>query len=629
MRLTYLFLLFVTFATSVQARQDSIFSVLQDDGPIDSLIDMQGYSHQPDSQVIDNSEAINLMIQSNLADIENSIKEAVITELLQNEANTARQRRELEQQMDVLHQEDSLRRALQRHRIDSLKKTAIGAPVMLKYDTLYFIYAKIGSISALERANSQSKKIHHMAKDFSTKSDTIHLVEGYSTSDLVYNDIILASVSEYDALWMNTTRDSLASEYLQIIHDAIIVYKEQTALSNTLRIIGLCLLLIVVFFALLKGISFLFNHLIIRSIIRRKKSLFKGFKFRDFEILNSHQVMKMIVGILKIFKYIFYIILFYLTIPLLFSIFPPTQKYAEILFGWIINPVISIGNSFIDFLPDLFKIIIILIAVHYILKFFKYVTSEIDAKHLVIPGFYPDWAKATFNIIRILVFALTIVLIFQLLPWAKSPIFQGVSVFLGLLVSLGSTNVIANLMSGMVITYMRPFIQGDRIRIGETYGDIVEKTPFVIRIQTPKNEVVTVPNATVLSSNVVNYSARTKDSKDNGVVVNTIVTMGYDVPWVRLTQLLIDAALKTPFVLQEPPPFVLQTALNDFSVSYQINAYTKEASKMPFIYSELYKNIQDTLRDAGIEMVLPHYQAIRDGNPSTIPPRCDKPEPTN
>jgi len=314
---------------------------------------------------------------------------------------------------------------------------------------------------------------------------------------------------------------------------------------------------------------------------------------------------------------------------LLFSIFPPTQKYAEILFGWIINPVISIGNSFIDFLPDLFKIIIILIAVHYILKFFKYVTSEIDAKHLVIPGFYPDWAKATFNIIRILVFALTIVLIFQLLPWAKSPIFQGVSVFLGLLVSLGSTNVIANLMSGMVITYMRPFIQGDRIRIGETYGDIVEKTPFVIRIQTPKNEVVTVPNATVLSSNVVNYSARTKDSKDNGVVVNTIVTMGYDVPWVRLTQLLIDAALKTPFVLQEPPPFVLQTALNDFSVSYQINAYTKEASKMPFIYSELYKNIQDTLRDAGIEMVLPHYQAIRDGNPSTIPPRCDKPEPTN
>jgi small-conductance mechanosensitive channel len=260
------------------------------------------------------------------------------------------------------------------------------------------------------------------------------------------------------------------------------------------------------------------------------------------------------------------------------------------------------------------------------LKLFKYLANEIEAKRLVIPGFYSDWAKATLNIIRIIVFALTTVLVFQLLPWADSRIFQGVSVFLGLLVSLGSTNVTSNLMSGMVITYMRPFIKGDRIRIGETYGDIIEKTPFVIRIQTPKNEVVTVPNATVLSSNVINYSAKTKDGNDNGVVVNTIVTMGYEVPWIRVTRLLIDAALKTPFILPEPPPFVLQTALNDFSVSYQINAYTKEASQMPYIYSELYKNIQDTLRDAGIEMTLPHYQAIRDGNPSTIPPVYNKSE---
>ena len=405
------------------------------------------------------------------------------------------------------------------------------------------------------------------------------------------------------------------------------VYKQQTALSNTMRIIGLCLLLFIVLFGLIKAIQYLFNHLIIKAIGKWRKTLVKGFVFRDFEILNAKQVVKMIIGVLKIIKYILFIILFYIAITLLFSIFPPTQKYTEKLFGWVINPVISFGNNFVDFLPNLFKILFILISVHYVLKFFKYITNEIDARRLVIPGFYPDWANATFNIVRIFVYALTVVLIFQLLPWAKSPIFQGVTVFLGLLVSLGSTNVISNLMSGMVITYMRPFIKGDRIRIGDTYGDIVEKSPFVIRIQTPKNEIVTVPNSTVLSSNVINYSAKTKDISDNGVVVNTIVTMGYDVPWVRVTQILIDAARKTPFVLQEPPPFVLQTALNDFSVSYQINAYTKEASKMPFIYSELYKHIQDTFRDAGIEMVLPHYQAIRDGNPSTVPTVCDQPQP--
>jgi small-conductance mechanosensitive channel len=263
------------------------------------------------------------------------------------------------------------------------------------------------------------------------------------------------------------------------------------------------------------------------------------------------------------------------------------------------------------------------------MKFLKYIANEIEEKRLVIPGFYPDWAKATLNIIRIIFYAITFVMIFQLLPWSDSTVFQGVSVFIGLLISLGSTSVISNLIAGLVITYMRPFIQGDRIRIGDTYGDVVEKTPFVVRVLTPKNEVVTVPNATVLSANVINYSFKTKDRKDAGVVVYTTVTIGYDVPWMQVQQLLIDAALKTPLVLHKPNPFVLQTALNDFSISYQINAYTKDAPKMPIIYSELFKNIQDIFRDAGIELMTPHYQAYRDGNQALIPPVFSTPESKN
>ena len=581
-----------------------------------------------DSQKIDNSEAIDLIIQSHTADMEISIRESIMTELLQNEVN-ARRRSELEQQIEALQKEDSIRRDMQQRRIDSLKQTATGAPVMLRYDTLYFIYTNMGAVSAVERADLQSRKILNAAKSYSEKTDSIHVAEGNFTSDLVFRDVILASITDNDALWMNTTRESLAISQINIIQDAIAAYKKQTALWNRLRIAGLCMLIIAMQWGMFKAIAYLFNHLIVRYIVKRKNKLLKGVSVRDFEILNAHRQMKLIMGGLKIVKYFIYFILLYLTIPLLFSIFPPTQRLAEILFGLILTPVKSIGVSFVDFLPNLIRIIIILLIVRYVSRFFKYIANEIEARRLVLPGFYPDWAKATYNIIRIILYALAVVLVFQLLPWAESDIFRGVTVFLGLLVSLGSTNVIANLMSGMVITYMRPFIQGDRIRIGETYGDVVEKTPFVIRIQTPKNEIVTVPNATVLSSNVINYSANTKDAKDLGVVVNTIVTMGYDVPWVQVNQLLIDAALKTPFVSEKPAPFVLQTALNDFSVSYQINAYTKEASQMPYIYSELYKNIQDICRDAGIEMISPHYQAIRDGNTSTIPPVSVQSEPTS
>jgi len=568
-----------------------------------------------ETKVTDNSETINLMIQSNLANMEASIKESILAELMEN-TESARQRRELERQMNELLKEDSLRRQNLQRRIDSLKQTAIGAPVLLKQDTLYLIYANIGSIAAMERARLHSEKIYNAAKIFSLKTDSLYIVEGFSTSDIVYLNTVLASVTENDAIWMNTTRDSLAVEHINSIINAIAIYQQNTSLWNTLRIIGLCLLLLVGLFCLFKGIAYLFNHVIRRILIRHKKELFT----HDYAILNSNRQLRLLMGVIKLFKYLLYIVLLYLTIPMLFSIFPPTQKYAEVLFGWILNLINSIWDGFVDFLPNLTRIVIILICLRYVMKFLRYLANEIEGKRLVIPGFYPDWAKATLNIFRIIVYAVTLVMIFLLLPWSDSPIFQGVSVFVGLLISLGSTSVISNLMAGLVITYMRPFIKGDRIRIGDTYGDVVEKTPFVVRVLTPKNEVVTVPNATVLSSNVVNYSSRTKDDKDPGVVVHTTITMGYDVPWAQIQQLLVEAALKTPYVLRHPLPFVLHTALNDFSISYQINAYTKEATKIPIIYSELYKNILDTFRDAGLEMITFHYQAYRDGNKERIPP---------
>ena len=631
---TLLIALFCFFYGAIQAQQDSsaelseMYAIIHQDSTIESEIPADSVTlteEASDTLVVDNSEAINLMIQSNLANIEASIRESILSELMQNTENT-RQKREIERQIDELHQEDSLRRENQQRRIDSLKHTAIGAPVCLRQDTLYLIYANIGSISAMERAKLHTEKILNAAKIFSLKTDSLTIVEGFSTSDIVYMNTVLASVTENDAIWMNTTRDELALDHIESIIHAITDYQQKTSLWNRLRIAGLCLLLFVALFAMLKGIAYLFDHVVRRKIIKHKKQLLKGWKIRDFEILNPNRQMRLLMGVVRLIKYIFYIILFYLTIPFLFSIFPKTQKYAEILFGWIINLLNTFWIKFVDYLPNLIKIIIILVILRYLMKFLRYIANEIELKHLIIPGFYPDWAKSTLNIIRIIVYAIALVMIYQLLPWSESRIFQGVSVFVGLLISLGSTSVISNLMSGIVITYMRPFIKGDRIRIGETYGDVVEKTPFVVRVQTPKNEVITVPNSTVLSSNVVNYSSKTKDANDPGVVVYTTITMGYDVPWMKIQQLLIEAAKKTTYIQQKPTPFVLQTALNDFSISYQINAYTKEATKIPLIYSELYTNILDAFRDAGLEMITFHYQAYRDGNQERIPPIPDAPE---
>lgn len=573
-----------------------------------------------DSTDVSSSMAVDLMREAQTADMESNMREAILTEQLEN-AENARQRKELEAQLNELYRTDSLRKAEQQRKIDSLKLVTVGSPVTLKHDTIYSIYTTLGSFTAAERAAMNSKKILTAARAFSMKIDSLYILDGSASSDIMYREVILASVTDNDAMWFGMPREELAKKYMDDMTDTIAAYKKSVGVWNILKMIGLCLLLIAVVTALFKGIKYLFDHIIKRTIVSKKDKWFKGLKIKNLEVLNQHRQMQMTVGIARIVKWIFYFLLLYISIPVLFSIFPATKHIADMIFGWVLNPIKGMLASLWDFLPNLFKIALTLVVVRYIVKFLKYIAREIEAGNLVIPGFYPDWTKSTLTIVRMLIYVFALIIIFPLLPGSESPVFKGVSAFMGLILSLGSTGVISNLMAGLVITYMRPFIKGDRIRIGDTSGDVIEKTPFVVRIQTIKNEVVTVPNSAVLSANVINYSAK---SKDTGLIINSTVTMGYEVPWKRVNELLIEAATRTNMVEKTPPPFVLQTSLNDFSASYQINAYTKEASRQAVIYSELHKNIQDVFRDAGIEMLMPQYQAVRDGNASVIPPKYDE-----
>ncbi|NJR31574.1 MAG: mechanosensitive ion channel [Chamaesiphon sp. CSU_1_12] len=218
-----------------------------------------------------------------------------------------------------------------------------------------------------------------------------------------------------------------------------------------------------------------------------------------------------------------------------------------------------------------------------------------------------------------MIIAFAAIVAFPYLPGAKSPAFQGVSVFLGLLLSLGSSAAVANVVAGVILIYTRAFEVGDRVKVGEAVGDIVEKTLLVTRIRTIKNVVITIPNAAVLNAQIINYSAAAQDPNTPPLILHTTITLGYDVPWRTVHQALIGAANATSSILPEPTPFVLQTSLDDFYVSYEINAYTNTPKIMARIYSELHQNIQDKCNEVGIEILSPHYRAVRDGNQNTIP----------
>ena len=343
--------------------------------------------------------------------------------------------------------------------------------------------------------------------------------------------------------------------------------------------------------------------------------------------MEAQRQVRFLLHVVTTVKWLLYTLLVYILIPILLGIFPWTQHLADKLFGYVLFPLNVIINAFWNYLPNMITIIVIAIVFRYVLKFIHFIASEIENEKLVISGFYPDWANPTYHIIRILLLAFMLVVIFPYMPGSDSTIFRGVSVFMGFLFTFSSAGSLSNIIAGLVLTYMRLFKLGDRVKIGDITGDIIEKSLLVTRIRTIKNEIISIPNSTILNSSTVNYSS---DAGENGLILHTTVTIGYDVPWRDLHNALIDAALRTDLILQNPQPFVLQTSLDDFYISYQINAYTNEPNRQIVIYSNLHQNIQDVCNERGIEIMSPHYKSIRDGNMTAIPANylsndCEKP----
>jgi small-conductance mechanosensitive channel len=297
------------------------------------------------------------------------------------------------------------------------------------------------------------------------------------------------------------------------------------------------------------------------------------------------------------------------------SFFPWTEPYADRFFDWIVAPLQEIWAAAVGYVPNVFYIAVILAVTYYALRFIRLFFDGLDHGTLVFPGFYPEWAVPTFKIVRFLVLAFALIVVFPYLPGSGSDAFRGVSVFLGVLLSLGSAGAIGNIVAGVVITYMRPFELGDRVKIADTVGDVIERTLLVTRLRTPKHVEVSVPNAMVLSSHIINYSAA---AKEGGVILHTSVTIGYDTPWRQVHELLLGAAARTADVLADPKPFVHQTALSDFAVAYEINAYTEHPNRMAAIYSELHQHIQDGFQEAGVQIMSPAYEA--DPPEPKIPP---------
>ena len=542
-----------------------------------------------------------------VANLQKSLEEARL-----NEANM---RMEMEQMRLQTMAADSVKLSQQRQRIDSLRQFTKGVPVIAEGDTLFYLFTKRGGYAPQQRAQMTGAAIEEIGKRFNLRPDSVSIDHSDIVSDLMYGNKVLLSLTDQDALWEGVSRDSLAKERRQNVITKLHEMKAEHSVWRMAKRILYFLLVIVGQYLLFRLTNWLFRKLKVR-ILRLKDTKIKPVSIQGYELLDAQKQANLLVFLAGIGRYILMGIQLVITVPLIFIIFPQTEGLAYRLLGYIWNPIRNIFVDIIDYIPNLFTSVVIWYAVKYLVRMVLYLAREIEAGRLKFNGFYPDWAMPTFHIVRFLLYAFMIAMIYPYLPGSKSGVFQGISVFVGLIVSLGSSTVIGNIIAGLVITYMRPFKMGDRIKLNDTTGDIIEKTPLVTRIRTPKNEVVTVPNSFIMSSHTVNYST---SAREYGLIIHSEVSIGYDVPWRQVNQILIDAALNTPGVVDDPRPFVLETSLSDWYPVYQINAYIKEAHKMAQIYSDLHQTIQDKFNEAGIEIMSPHYMAVRDGNETTIP----------
>ena len=491
-------------------------------------------------------------------------------------------------------------------------------PITVDGKVLFEIYSGVGSLSARERAALITSRIIQTAKSPSIPPESVRLKPVDNGIAIMAGKQILILVTENEADEDKSLLSYLAIERLNAIQKAISAYRKERAAEQVYENGA---------YAALFSFLLLFSLVFLRRFYNTLHSRIE--ELETSEAKHLPKVQKLVPFSIPQYthaafwvnKALSFLLLFFMLYIYLYgvtSLFPQTRKYSQHLLKYAIDPLVSLLDSFVEVLPNLVTIAIILLISRYLIFLSSSFFMRIKSKALILPGFYEEWADTTHEIMRFLIVALTLVTIYPYIPGSQSPAFQGVSVFLGVLLSLGSNSLISNIVSGIVLTYTRAFQIGDRIRCNDNnvIGDIVEKTLIGVRIRTIKNVEVFVPNSKLLGNAITNYSAN--DFK-LGLILHTTVSIGYDAPWRQVHQLLLDAAKKTPDILPEPEPFVLQKSLDDSYITYEINAYTRNSNNMAPIYSNLHKNIQDSFNDANVEILSPHYSALRDGNRTTVP----------
>jgi small-conductance mechanosensitive channel len=326
---------------------------------------------------------------------------------------------------------------------------------------------------------------------------------------------------------------------------------------------------------------------------------------RSISLLSAQQVWRILLALVDLLWAAGCLVLVYLYLRWVLGLFPWTRGAANELVTLVVQPMQRIGLGIVEMIPDLIFLAILFLVTRALLKAVRLFFESVAARRVKLRNFDADWAVPTYKLVRALIVALAIVVAYPYVPGSETEAFKGVSLFIGVILSLGSSSFIGNLIAGYSMTYRRAFKLGDRVRIGEHAGEVIHTRLLATHLRTIKNEEVIVPNSVVVGQEVVNLSSF---AKDRGLILHTTVGIGYETPWRQVEAMLLEAAARTQGLLREPPPFVLQLELGTFAVVYEINVYCSTPERARLLYTELHRHILDVFNEQGVQIMTPAYE---------------------
>jgi small-conductance mechanosensitive channel len=489
------------------------------------------------------------------------------------------------------------------------------AAVHLGNRKLFDVTSGIEGLTSTQRAQAIEARLNSIANGSATALQSLRVVELQDISEIFAGDFLIRTLTEKDAIASGTTRQHLADEQTQIIRSALAREFRDRDTDHILRSAAYAFIatlgIIAILFAIRRSYRWSHSRLNLFAVTWSAKTPLQRLKLLDSQALTKATrsiawAVAWMIGVSAVYVYLEFVL----------ALFPWTRGFAAQMSEASKAAILRVLWGSLDYLPNLISIVVIIAVVRMVLAALRRVFEQVAAERFQFASFHPEWAMPTYSLVRFFVIAVATIMVFPYLPGSGSEGFRGVSAFVGLMVSFGAAPAIANLIAGIIITYMRPFKVNDRVKIADATGDILGKDLLVVRMRTIKNVDITIPNALVLANHIVNFSS---SAKTHGLILNTTITIGYSVPWKQVHALLIEAAKHIEGVLPKPEPFVLQTMLDDSYVSYEINAYTDRPNEMANLYSRLNESIQDVFNTAGVEILSPKFAAVRDGNAMAVP----------